>query len=77
MFVYFDKGVRSVGNVVNYGALCHARSISQDKTIAMPVNQTPTKVTLSHPSGSSAEVLFFGATILSWKTKDGKVRINA
>ncbi|KAF8591842.1 galactose mutarotase-like protein [Ramaria rubella] len=33
----------------------------------MPLKTTNSKVTLSHPNGSSAEVLLYGATVISWK----------
>jgi glucose-6-phosphate 1-epimerase len=35
--------------------------------LKMPVENTTDKVTLTHPKGSSAEILLYGATILSWK----------
>jgi len=34
----------------------------------MPLNKTETRVTLSHPNGSTAEVLLYGATVISWKS---------
>ncbi|KIJ25752.1 hypothetical protein M422DRAFT_38502 [Sphaerobolus stellatus SS14] len=33
----------------------------------MPVNTTDSKVVLTHPNGSSVEILLYGATIISWK----------
>ncbi|KAF8516175.1 glucose-6-phosphate 1-epimerase [Hysterangium stoloniferum] len=33
----------------------------------MPLKVTDSKVTLIHPNGSSAEILFYGATVISWK----------
>ncbi|RHZ79496.1 hypothetical protein Glove_144g32 [Diversispora epigaea] len=40
----------------------------------MPVKVLEEKVILEHPSGSSAEVYFYGATVTSWKCK-GKERL--
>ncbi|KAF8560363.1 galactose mutarotase-like protein [Imleria badia] len=34
----------------------------------MPVQQTDQRLILTHPNGSSAEVLLYGATVVSWKT---------
>lgn len=33
----------------------------------MPVEVTDTKITLSHPNGSSVILLLYGATVISWK----------
>ncbi|KAF9526452.1 galactose mutarotase-like domain-containing protein [Crepidotus variabilis] len=33
----------------------------------MPVENTSTKVTLTHPKGSTAEILLYGVTVVSWK----------
>ncbi|EIW86706.1 galactose mutarotase-like protein [Coniophora puteana RWD-64-598 SS2] len=33
----------------------------------MPIEQSENKVLLSHPKGSSAELLLYGATVVSWK----------
>jgi len=34
----------------------------------MPVDQQSDRVVLKHPKGSSAEILFYGATVISWKS---------
>jgi len=34
----------------------------------MPVQESPGKVSLTHPQGASVEILLFGATITSWKS---------
>ncbi|OBZ79777.1 DNA polymerase zeta catalytic subunit [Grifola frondosa] len=34
----------------------------------MPVVQQQDRVLLTHPKGSSAEILFYGATVISWKS---------
>ncbi|KAF9913391.1 hypothetical protein BX616_010087, partial [Lobosporangium transversale] len=36
----------------------------------MPVSHQSNKATLSHPSGASAEVYLFGATLTSWKVSN-------
>ncbi|KAJ3791006.1 galactose mutarotase-like domain-containing protein [Lentinula aff. detonsa] len=36
----------------------------------MPVQQSADRITLKHPKGSSAEILFYGATVISWKAAD-------
>ncbi|KAF9076292.1 galactose mutarotase-like domain-containing protein [Rhodocollybia butyracea] len=36
----------------------------------MPVEQSKDKITLKHPKGSSAEILLYGATVISWKAGD-------
>ncbi|KAI0093233.1 galactose mutarotase-like protein [Irpex rosettiformis] len=34
----------------------------------MPVQQTQDRIILIHPKGSSAEILLYGATVISWKS---------
>ncbi|OSX67581.1 hypothetical protein POSPLADRAFT_1176447 [Postia placenta MAD-698-R-SB12] len=34
----------------------------------MPVQQQVDKIVLTHPKGSSAEILLYGATVISWKS---------
>ncbi|KAL6304278.1 galactose mutarotase-like protein [Sparassis latifolia] len=34
----------------------------------MPVDVQPDRVVLKHPKGASAEILFYGATVISWKS---------
>jgi len=34
----------------------------------MPYERTDSSVTLKHPNGASVEVLFYGATVVSWKS---------
>ncbi|KAI0756990.1 galactose mutarotase-like protein [Daedaleopsis nitida] len=34
----------------------------------MPVNQQAGRIILQHPKGSSAEILLYGATVISWKS---------
>ncbi|KAA1467176.1 glucose-6-phosphate 1-epimerase [Dentipellis sp. KUC8613] len=36
----------------------------------MPYEQTTDRVILKHPQGASAEILLYGATVLSWKSPD-------
>ncbi|KAI0033172.1 galactose mutarotase-like protein [Vararia minispora EC-137] len=36
----------------------------------MPVEQIKDRITLKHPDGASAEILFYGATVVSWKARD-------
>ncbi|KIK70995.1 hypothetical protein GYMLUDRAFT_33097 [Collybiopsis luxurians FD-317 M1] len=36
----------------------------------MPVEQKSDKIILKHPKGSSAELLLYGATVISWKAGD-------
>ncbi|KAI0932205.1 hypothetical protein AcV5_004508 [Taiwanofungus camphoratus] len=34
----------------------------------MPVEQQPDRILLKHPKGASADILLYGATVLSWKS---------
>ncbi|KAF9652023.1 galactose mutarotase-like protein [Thelephora ganbajun] len=36
----------------------------------MPVEQLTDRVTLKHPKGATAEILHYGATVISWKSSD-------
>ncbi|KAI0068182.1 galactose mutarotase-like protein [Artomyces pyxidatus] len=38
----------------------------------MPIEKSHDRVILHHPKGASTEILFFGATIISWKAVDRK-----
>uniref|UniRef100_A0A0W0G3I5 DNA polymerase n=1 Tax=Moniliophthora roreri TaxID=221103 RepID=A0A0W0G3I5_MONRR len=36
----------------------------------MPIQKLADRIILNHPKGSSAEILFYGATVISWKAGD-------
>jgi len=40
----------------------------------MPVDVRQDRVKITHPNGSSAEILFYGATVISW-IQDGIERL--
>jgi len=37
----------------------------------MPLERTDRAITLKHPKGSTAEILLYGATVISWKVVEG------
>ncbi|KIY71637.1 galactose mutarotase-like protein [Cylindrobasidium torrendii FP15055 ss-10] len=43
----------------------------------MPVQTSESKVTLQHPKGATAEVLLYGATVISWKSPDERLFLSS
>jgi glucose-6-phosphate 1-epimerase len=38
----------------------------------MPIEKTDSSVTIVHPSGASVNILYYGATVISWKLSNGR-----